>query len=102
MVYQAITTKYLSPTNTKGARIRATSASGISKTVAYDHALDAEGNHLAAARYLVAYLNWPGKWVQGSMGERGYVFVHVSAHAPAEGFTHTDTGFAKEPATRVR
>lgn len=56
---QAIQTKYHGPTNTKGARISARSDGGR-LTVGYDHALDAEGNHKAAARLLAEKLHWIG------------------------------------------
>lgn len=54
---QAIQTKYMGPTNTRGSRIKATAAAG-SITVGYDHALDVEGNHVAAAKALCAKLGW--------------------------------------------
>ena len=49
---QAIITKYLPATNFKPARMKASCARG-SVTVSYDHDLDSEGNHLAAASALV-------------------------------------------------
>jgi hypothetical protein len=72
---QAIVTKYLGPTNFRGSRIKATSASGLSVTVSYRSELSADQNHLDAALTLCRKLNW----LQGSlhMGglETGYVFV---------------------------
>lgn len=70
---QAITTKYLGPTDTRGARIKATCDAG-SLTVPYDHALDAPGNHREAAKALAVRLNWPGRYAGGGTKE-GYVFV---------------------------
>lgn len=54
---QAIQTKYLGPTDTRGSRIRAVCEAG-SVTVGYDHSLNAEGNHKAAAKALCEKLGW--------------------------------------------
>lgn len=45
---QAITTKYLGPTNNRGARVKATAEAG-SIVVSWDHALDSFENHARAA-----------------------------------------------------
>lgn len=74
---QAITTRYLGPTNTRGARIKATCAAG-SHTAPYDHALSAFANHAAAARALVALLGWmddPARHTFGALKDGGYVLV---------------------------
>lgn len=73
---QAIQTRYLGPTNVKGGRIKATTGSGISKTVSYDHALSIGGNHAAACKALVDKLNWGGTWLGGGSKD-GYYFVMV-------------------------
>ncbi len=49
---QAIVTKFLGPTNCRGSRVKATSASGHTLTVSWDHALDSDANHIAAAKAL--------------------------------------------------
>lgn len=54
---QAITTKFVKPTDTKGSRIKATAEAG-SVTIGWDHALDSEGNHIAAAKALCVKLGW--------------------------------------------
>ena len=54
---QAIKTRYLGPTNFKGSRIKATAQAG-SVTVSYDHALNLDENHAAAARVLMERLDW--------------------------------------------
>ena len=54
---QAIITKYIGPTNTRAARIKATCAGG-SLTVSYDHALDLDAQHHAAAIGLCNKLGW--------------------------------------------
>lgn len=53
---QAITTKFLGATNTRGARIKATSWLG-SVTVGYDYALETNENHLAAIKALLAKIS---------------------------------------------
>lgn len=53
---QTIITKYKDPTNTKGARILVRSWLK-NKAVAWDHALNSEDNHKAAAQALVDVLN---------------------------------------------
>jgi hypothetical protein len=78
---QAIQTRYFGPGNVEGSRIKATSASGITATVGYDHALNADENHASAARMLKAKLDWKGTMVGGALpnGDRAWVFVgHVN------------------------
>ena len=55
-IMQAITTKYLGPTNTKGSRIKATCWLK-SKTVPWDYSLNTDQNHNAAIDALIAELN---------------------------------------------
>ncbi len=45
----AIVTKFLGPTNTRGARVKATLPSGKSATVSWDHGSRSEDNHREAA-----------------------------------------------------
>ena len=76
-ITQAIETRYLGPTNTKGGRIKATAWAG-SVTVPYDHALNADANHRAAQLALRHKLGWQGKFAQGgNVKGDGYVFVNV-------------------------
>lgn len=70
---QAIITKYIPCTNTKGSRIQA-KCEAKTICVGYDHALNVEGNHIAAARELIEKLGWDGEWVNGGTAT-GYVFV---------------------------
>jgi hypothetical protein len=77
MIVQAITTKFIGPTNYRGSRIKAKAAAG-SLTVSYSHALNAEQNHAAAAKALSDKLGWSeyGTWHQGGLPDnRGYCFV---------------------------
>jgi hypothetical protein len=76
-ITQAIETKYLGPTNTKGGRIKATAWAG-SVTLPYDHALSAEKNHQKAAFALLLKLRWNGTYAQGAnVKGDGYHFVNV-------------------------
>jgi hypothetical protein len=89
---QAIVTKYLGPTNNRGARIVAKAGGGARAyakrmVIAWDYALDVADNHRMAATELARKLNWlePGngqkyKYVGGSMpDDTGYCFVQVEA-----------------------
>lgn len=70
---QAIQTKFLSATNYKGARIKATAEAG-SIIIDYDYSLDCEDAHKLAAQALIKKFNWGGDIVGGSLAG-GYVFV---------------------------
>jgi hypothetical protein len=76
-ITQAIETKYLGATNTKGGRIKATAAAG-SVTVPYAHELSAANAHKAAADTLIAKMGWQGTFAQGgNVKGDGYYFVNV-------------------------
>ena len=76
-ITQAIETRYLGPTNTKGARIKAIAWAG-SIIVPYDHALNYEDAHKAAADALIAKMGWAGKFAQGgNVKGDGYYFVNI-------------------------
>lgn len=76
-VTQAIETRYLFATNTKGARIKASAYSG-NVTVPYDYALDVQDAHKVAADALIAKMGWQGTFAQGGNAKgNGYVFVNV-------------------------
>lgn len=68
---QAIETKYLGPTNHRGARVKA-SCQAHSITLPWDHALGAEDNHKAAARTLIMQLGWDYPKVYGRDRLRWY------------------------------
>jgi hypothetical protein len=75
---QAIQTKYLSATNTKGSRIKATCAAG-SVTIDYPHELSGMDCHAAAAKALVQKLKWHpasyGGLLGGQLANGDYAFV---------------------------
>jgi hypothetical protein len=76
-ITQAIETRYLFATNTKGARIKASAYSG-NVTIPYDYALDVQDAHKAAADALIAKMGWTGTFAQGGNVEgTGYYFVNV-------------------------
>lgn len=75
---QAIETKYLGPTNTKGSRIKASAQAG-SVTVGYEHR-SLEKEHDEALRALVTKLEWWGVWARGEKVDgTGNVYVCISA-----------------------
>jgi hypothetical protein len=85
---QAITTRFIGPTNSRGARYKATCEAG-SITLGCDYALDSEGNHIRAAQSLIARLGWfhdgargdrYGDWFHGGT-PGGYVFVCAVEYA---------------------
>lgn len=77
MITQAIETRYLGPTNTKGSRIKATAWKG-SVTLSYDYALNADQNHAKAAQALADKFGWKGQWAQGAKPKgTGYFFVNI-------------------------
>jgi len=73
---QTITTKFLQPTNSHGARIKATSSSGISMTRTYEHGMSTEENHEEVAMALAERLEWDYDFAVGDT-PTGFVFVPV-------------------------
>lgn len=67
---QAIQTKYLGPTNTRGSRIKATCAAG---TLAIQY--EDEKSHRKAAEALAAKLNWTTPLLGGQLPDHSHVFV---------------------------
>lgn len=66
---QAITVKYLRPTNSRGARLKATCTSG-SITVGYPHHLRYHETELYAAQELVKKLGWSPSLLDELVGGR--------------------------------
>ena len=70
----AIETRYIGPSNTKGARIAAV-AEKHRVTISYPHeAGSSEKAHAVAAKALADKLGWHDEWIGGGV-KRGYVFV---------------------------
>ena len=73
---QAIETKYLGPTNHRGARIKVSAQCG-SMTVPYDYASNS-GDHQYAVRAFALKMGWFGRWVCAHRADgRGMVAVCV-------------------------
>lgn len=74
---QAIHTVGLSPTNTRGARIKATAGAGTC-TCPWDHELGVEENHLACAMVLISKLGWEDRtWHIGCLPDGSYCHVQT-------------------------
>lgn len=74
---QAIVTKYLPPSNSRGARIKATAEAG-SVTVLFPTDIDGQAAHRVAAQALADKLGWDRKYLGGSLpNSAGYVFVPI-------------------------
>lgn len=75
---QAIQTKFIGATNTKGSRIKATCAAG-SITIKYPNELSGQAAHRAVADALVVKLGWIepnyGPLVGGCLPDGSYCFV---------------------------
>ena len=71
---QAISTRYLGPTNHKGSRVKAT-CEARSFTLEWNDAFNAERNHKAAALALASKLGWRGTWYGGALKGGGYCFI---------------------------
>ncbi len=71
----SIITKFVGPTNYRGARIIADAGMGRRVTVSYDYG--SRDPHREAAIALCAKFDWHGQLVQGGM-ERGSAFVFLS------------------------
>ena len=88
---QAIETKYISPTNSRGSRVKATAEAG-SVTLSWDHSLNRVENHKAACEALIKKMGWLpsagrgfcGYWVPGCLpnSKASYAWVFL-AHNPA-------------------
>jgi hypothetical protein len=74
MKMNAITTKFLGPTNVRGSRVKAIAEAG-SVTLSWNHSLNSDDNHKAAAETLANKFGWHGKWFGGGMPGAGMVFV---------------------------
>lgn len=72
---RTISTKFIAATDTKSKRVKATVCEGTqSVTLLYDHALNADRNHMAAAIALMEKLGWQDRMLGGHTDD-GMVFV---------------------------
>ena len=79
---QTIATRYIDPTETKPARIKATATGGTSFTMSCDHmvedCIDNDfKNHQTVAQALADQNDWPYDLIGGTT-KTGYVFVLIS------------------------
>lgn len=75
---QAIETKYLGPTNTRGARIKASAQAG-SVTIPFEYGTGIDGAHDLALIALVTKWEWWGVWARGGKADgTGNVYVRIS------------------------
>ncbi len=83
---QTIEVRYIGPTDTKGSRFKATRSgmpSSIAKTsvtVSYDYSLNTSDNHWAAAKALIAAMEWDCTTWHGGSTKKGMVFVQPAAY----------------------
>ena len=73
---QAIEVKYVGPTNTRGSRYIATSASGHRLVHQQVGSLNPQQNAQMAAAKLACDLDWSGMWEGGSTKD-GWCFVNA-------------------------
>ena len=72
---QVIETKYLGPTNFKGARIRVKADAGKAVTVPWDYALNPADNHACACLRFQSVLGWDDERVGSSLANGTFVWV---------------------------
>lgn len=75
---KAIVTKYIGPTNHRGARIRVKAEGLPSMLVSWDDALYIDANHTAAAKQFALKHEWSGQWCGGGMPDQtGNCYVRL-------------------------
>lgn len=85
MSRQSILTRYLGPTNHRGARVKAWNQAKVI-ALPWNHALNPEENHEAAIKRLRDQLEWGGHWAMGQLPDgSGYAAVYCEdAHLEDE------------------
>jgi hypothetical protein len=72
----AIQTKYLSPTNYRGSRLKVWHGDSKALTLSWDYSLDTADNHAEAVQAYLAHMGWDGQWIIGALPNgTGYVAV---------------------------
>jgi len=74
---QAIQTRYLGPTNSRGSRIKAWADAG-SITIPYPHELSGQACHRLAAEALAKKFGWKFNYLGGQLPSGDYAFVSDS------------------------
>jgi hypothetical protein len=80
---KAIQTKFVGPSETRGARVKAW-VKGSSSTIPWDHGLEVVDNHAAAAWALAASLSWSGRLVEGTLPDESMAWVFVDGGVSVE------------------
>ena len=76
---KAISTRFIGPTNMRGARIKADDGDGNSITIGYPHASRMGSDaHAVAALALAKKMGWQGDLVSGGTGT-GWAFIFVDS-----------------------
>jgi len=88
---QAIITKYLPPTTFKGARIKATTTSGLSVTLSWMYGEESDRNHEIVLRALCAKYEWKGLFVSGHLKDGSMVWVRLEGVGISESIYRTNT-----------
>jgi hypothetical protein len=76
VLLQAIVTKYIPPTNTRDARVKATCAAG-SHTIDWNDNLDIDTNHQIAAYAIRAKFNWNNQLIGGTLRDGQRVWTQI-------------------------
>jgi hypothetical protein len=71
---QAIQTRFVPASNRNGSRVSARADAGRI-IVEWDHALNPEGNHRAAAEALAARFGWKGRLIGGGLHDGSFAWV---------------------------
>jgi hypothetical protein len=67
--YRAIRTRFVGPTNTRGSRVIADAGDRASRVVLdWDHALNTDENHAAAAVAVTEKMGWNGQYYSPLVG----------------------------------
>ena len=74
-IYKAITVKYLGPTNSRGARVKASAGGTGNVTLPFRHEWSMEQNVAAAVDELLLRYEWDNPYVLGALADGTYVAV---------------------------
>ena len=87
---QAIVTKYIGASNTRGSRVKAAAwAGGV--TIPYDTRLSSAQAHAKAAKALASKYGWHGHFIGACMPDgKGFVFVNNASIADAAFSTYDE------------
>lgn len=87
---QAVRVKHLGPTNTRGARVKATASSGLSVTVGKTYSGGDYDDERRAVKALCKKLGWSGcdKMIRGGLSgdESVFLFLPESCSCPQSAF----------------